>query len=106
MTSKIVSEYDQEIAHSQTAAVPHDAPHKQSRETMKTNKAKQPPLSSKSSFFSKLEWTHSNAQQNIGQLQNPTMDVTITGINNNRTAALEQTAAEASRGGGWGFNAF
>ena len=24
-----------------------------------------------------LEWTHSNAQQNIEQLQNPTMGVTI-----------------------------
>ena len=28
-------------------------------------------------MIAKLEWTHSNAQQNIEQLQNPTMGVTI-----------------------------
>ena len=37
----------------------------------------------------KLESTQSNAQQNIEQLQTPTMGVTI----NNRTTAIEQTAA-------------
>ena len=40
-------------------------------------------------MIAKLEWTLSNAQQNIEQLQNPTMGGTI----NNRTNALERTAA-------------
>ena len=40
----------------------------------------------------KLEWTQSNEQQNIEQLQNPTMGVTI---NNKRTTTLERTAAKA-----------
>ena len=47
-------------------------------------------------MIAKLEWTQSNAQQNIEQLHNPTMGVTI---NNNRTTALEQTAAKATWGG-------
>ena len=47
-------------------------------------------------MIAKLEWTQSNAQQNIEQLQNPTMGVTI----NNEATALEQTAAKATGGGG------
>ena len=39
-------------------------------------------------MIAKLEWTQSNAQQNIEQFQNPTMGVTI---NNNRTTTLERT---------------
>ena len=39
-------------------------------------------------MIAKLEWTLSNTQQNIEQLQNPVMGITI---NNNRTTALEQT---------------
>ena len=46
-------------------------------------------------MIAKLEWTQSNAQQNIDQLQNPTMGVTI---NNNRTTALERTVAKATGG--------
>ena len=46
-------------------------------------------------MIAKLEWTQSNAQQNIEQLQNPTMEVTI---NNNRTTALERAAAKATGG--------
>ena len=49
-------------------------------------------------MIAKLEWTQSNAQQNIEQLQNPTKGVT----NNNRTTALERTAAKAIWGGGGG----
>ena len=49
-------------------------------------------------MIAKLEWTQSIAQQNIEQLQNPTMGVTI----NNRTSALERTAAKATGG----LNAF
>ena len=41
-------------------------------------------------MIAKLEWTQGNAQRNIEQLQNPTMGVTI---NNNKTTALERTAA-------------
>ena len=44
-------------------------------------------------IIAKLKWTHSHAQQNIEQLQNPTMGVTI---NNNRTIAFERTAAYAT----------
>ena len=40
-----------------------------------------------------LEQTQSNVQQNIEQLQPPTMGVTINKVNNNRTTALERTAA-------------
>ena len=41
-----------------------------------------------------LEWTQSNAQQNIEQSQTPTMEVTINKkIYDNRTNALERTAA-------------
>ena len=43
-------------------------------------------------MIAKLEWTQSNAQQNIEQLQKTTMGVT----NNNRTTALEGTAAKAT----------
>ena len=72
--TNIVSEYDQEMPQSQTADTPM-APRgratQQSRDTRKTNKAKQ---------IAKLEWTQSNAQQNIEQLQNPTMGVTIDNV--------------------------
>ena len=50
-------------------------------------------------MIAKLEWTQSSAQQNIEQLQNPTMGVTI---NKNRITTLEQTAVKAT----WGLNAF
>ena len=50
-------------------------------------------------MIAKLEWTQSNAQQNIEQLQNPTMGVTI---KNKRTTTLERTAAKAPGG----INAF
>ena len=41
-----------------------------------------------------LERTQSNAQQNIEQLQTPTMGVTINKkVISNRTTALERTAA-------------
>ena len=38
----------------------------------------------------KLEWTYSNAQQNLEQLQDHTMGVLIN--NDNRTTSLERTA--------------
>ena len=55
-------------------------------------------------MIAKLEWTQRNAQQHTEQLQNPTMGVTINkeAINNNRTTALERTAANAIGG----LNAF
>ena len=37
-----------------------------------------------------LQWPENNVQQNIEQLQTPTMGVKV---NNNRTYALERTAA-------------
>ena len=36
--------------------------------------------------------------RDIEQLQTPTMGVTINKVNNNRTTALEWTAAQATRG--------
>ena len=44
-------------------------------------------------MIAKLEWTSSNVQQYIEQLQTPTMGVTINEkVNNNRTTTLERTA--------------
>ena len=52
-------------------------------------------------MIAKLEWTPSNAQQNIEHLQNPTRGVTINNeLKNNRTTALERTSTKATRGGG------
>ena len=44
-------------------------------------------------MIAKLEWTESNKQQNIEQLQTPTMGGNNKQKVNNRTAALEWTAA-------------
>ena len=84
---KIVIEYDQEIPQSQTADKPMASwgrATQQSQDTRKTKKQKN------SSFWSVemiaiLEWTQSEAQQNIEQLQNPTMGVTI----NNESSTTE-----------------
>ena len=46
-------------------------------------------------MIAKLEWAQSNAQQNIEQLQDPTMGATT---NNNRTSALERDSS-LSHGG-------
>ena len=51
-------------------------------------------------MIAKLEWTQSNAQQNIEQLQSPTMGVTINNEPSNRATALERTTAKATGGGG------
>ena len=45
-------------------------------------------------MIAKLKWTQSNTQQNIEQLQNPTMGVTI---NNKRTTTLEFAAVKAPK---------
>ena len=57
-------------------------------------------------MIAKLEWTQSNAQQNIEQLHNPTMDVTI----NNESTTTEppslngqQPIAKQLEGGGGGL---
>ena len=47
--------------------------------------SKQPALSSPIEMIAKQEWTQSNAQQNIEQLQNSTMGVTI----NNESTTTE-----------------
>ena len=86
-TLKIVSEYGQEIPQSQTTDKPVASwgrVTQQSRDTRKQTKQ------SNNSLFpiemiAKLEWTQSNAQQNIEQLQNPTMEVTI----NNESTTTE-----------------
>ena len=51
-------------------------------------------------MIAKLEWTQSNAQQNIEQLQNPTMGVNHQQINNNRTTALNRQQPKLRGGGG------
>ena len=82
---KIVSEYDQVTPQSQTADKPvASSATQQSRDTRKTNKAKQPALFP-INVIAKLEWTQCYAQQNIEELQNPTMGVTI----NNESATTE-----------------
>ena len=54
-------------------------------------------------MITKLEWTESKAQQNIERLQNPhNGSNNQQQMNNNRTIALERTAAKATRG----LNAF
>ena len=77
---KIVSEYN----HEEEPHHNYETPERQTKQ---------------SKMIAKLERTQSNEQQNIEQLQNPTMGVTI---NNNRTTALEQTAAKSTEG----LNAF
>ena len=58
----------------------HEAP---GRQTKQSNLSSLFPIE----MIAKLEWRQSNAQQNIEQLQNPTMGVTI----NNKSTALERT---------------
>ena len=82
---KTISEYDQEIAQSQTAdklMAPRGRATQQSRDTRKS-KAIGPlfPIE----MIAKLEWTQSNVQQNVEQLQNPTVGVTI----NNESTTTE-----------------
>ena len=40
-------------------------------------------------MIAKLEWTQSNAQQNIEQLQNPTIGVTTNNNKNNKSPPLQ-----------------
>ena len=82
------SGYDQKIPQSQTADKPM-APWGTTitrHQEDKLSKAASSLFSIK--MIAKLELTQSNAQQNIEQLQNPTMGKTI---NNSRTTTLEQT---------------
>ena len=58
--------------------------YQQSQDTRKTNEAKQPALFP-FKMIVKLVLTQSNAQQNIEQKQNPTMEVTI----NNKSTPTE-----------------
>ena len=81
--AKIVSEYDQEIPQSQSADKPVASWGRARHQEEKQSKAT-------SSLFSiemnaKLEWTQSNAQQNIEKLQNSKMGVTI----NNESTTTE-----------------
>ena len=74
-----VSEYDQEIPQSQTADKPLAPRGRATQQSRATRKIKNKATSSLFliKMIAKLEWTQSNAQQNIEQLQNPTMGVTI-----------------------------
>ena len=81
LSLKIVCEYDQEILnHNLNCRQPRDIVKKSHTTITRHQEDKQ--SKSTSSILSikviaKLEWTQSNARQNIVQLQNPTMGVTI-----------------------------
>ena len=95
LTFNIVSEYDQEIPQSQTADKPMallGRATQPSRDTSKTNLAKQP------AHFSQSRWLQK--QNGIEQLQTPTMGVTI-----NKSQQQQNHRQPRPRGGG-GFNAF
>ena len=88
---KIISDYDQDTA--------------------RKNRHKEDKLSKAiSSLFpvkmiAKLEWTQSNAQQNIEQLQNPAMGETINKESTTTEPTLK-TDSSLSHWGGGGLNAF
>ena len=73
---EIVSEYDQEIPQLLIADNLEEEPHNKydalERQTSKTTSSLFP-----IKMIAKLEWTQSNAQQNIEQLENRTMGVTF-----------------------------
>ena len=85
---KIVSEYHQEIPHNHKLQThpwhreeePQNYHETPGRQTKPSNQLTLPRRG-----VAKLEWTQSNAQQNIEQLQNPTMGVTI----NNESTTTE-----------------
>ena len=56
--------------------------------------------------IAKQEWTQNNAQQNIEQLQNPTMGVTINNDSTTTEPPLQNGHQPKSLGGGGGLNAF
>ena len=96
--SKIVSEYDQVIPQSQTADNPVASRARKSHSTITRHQEDKLSKATSSLFPIKtiaiLERTQSNVQQNVEQVQTPTMGVTINKkVNNNRTTALERTAA-------------
>ena len=72
------SEYDQEIQtnpwHHQEE--PHNNHKTPGRQTKQSNQLSLFPIE----MIAKLEWTQSNTQQNIEQLQNPTVGVTINNL--------------------------
>ena len=90
-------EYDQEIPQSQTADVhPHGTARK-SHSTITRHHEDKLSKANSSLFPLKmiaiLEWTYSNVQQNIEQLQTPhNGSNNKQKVNNNRTTALERTA--------------
>ena len=53
-----------------------------------------------------LEWTQSNVQQNIEQLQTPTMGVSIKKSQQQQNHRLRTDSSLSHRGGGGGLNAF
>ena len=86
--TEIVSEYDQEILNHKLQTNPRHCgkePHNNhktpERQTKQSNQLSPFPIK----MIAKLEWTKSNTQQNIEQLQNPTMGVTI----NNESTTTE-----------------
>ena len=80
LVSEKVSEYDQDIPQSKTGNKPvilWGRATQQSRDTINTKQSKATSSLFPIEMIAKLEWTQSNAQQNIEQLQNPTVGETI-----------------------------
>ena len=104
MNVKIVSEYDQEVSQSQTADKPMAswgrAIHNRDtsgRQTKQINQLSHPP----SKWLQNKNWhkvTHKNHRTNT-ETHNSWIGITINKeIKNNRTTALERTAAKATGG--------
>ena len=79
--TKIVSEYDQEIPQSITNCRQTRGIVSKNHTTITRHQEDKQSKAASSLFpvemIAKLEWTQSNAQQNIEQVQNPTIGVTI-----------------------------
>ena len=86
---KIVSEYDQEKTHHKLQTQLTRGIVRKSHTSITRHQEDKQSKATSSLFpiwmIAKLEWTQSNAQQNIEQLQNPTMGVTI----NNESTTIE-----------------
>ena len=99
--AKIVSEYNQEINTTITNRRQPRGTARKSRSTITRHQEDKVSKTTSSLFPIKmiaiLEWTYSNVQQNIEQLQTPTMGVTI-----NKKSTTRRDSSLSHRGGGGG----
>ena len=101
-STKIVSEYDQEIPQSQTADNPVTPRGRAARSTITRHQEDKLSKATSSLFPVKmiaiLERTQSNVQQNIEQLQTPTMGVTINKNQQQQNHGLRTDSSLSHRG--------